>query len=280
MSRRPNDLDPGADPGARGPTPNGRPPSPPGGSRPGGGSGPDRPQGARPGEKRTGGSPSLRWVPWIVLALIAAAFLVSSLASSSSSKADLTYSEFVQAVDARQRQEHRVQQVDGRDQRRLHRSASRQEGVHELRTEGRSSCRRPEDAEGEGRRRQVRRHRQQPVRRHLAVGAAARADRRLVRVAEPSRRARSDGRGDEHRAQPGEGLQHREAEDDLRRRRRLRAGQTGDRRGRRLPEESRESSRTSARASRRVCCSSVRPAPARRSSRARSPAKPACRSCR
>jgi cell division protease FtsH len=39
-------------------------------------------------------------VPWIVLALIAAAFLVSSLASSSSSKADLTYSEFTKAVDA------------------------------------------------------------------------------------------------------------------------------------------------------------------------------------
>ncbi len=38
-------------------------------------------------------------MPWIVLALIAAAFLVSSLASSSSSKADLTYSEFVTAVD-------------------------------------------------------------------------------------------------------------------------------------------------------------------------------------
>src|SRR4051794_9341896 len=98
MSRRPNDLDPGADPGARGPTPNGRPPTPPGGSRPGGG-GPDRPQGARPGEKKSGSSPSLRWVPWIVLALIAAAFLVSSLAGSSSSKADLTYSEFTTAVD-------------------------------------------------------------------------------------------------------------------------------------------------------------------------------------
>src|SRR5437016_582172 len=89
MSRRPNDLDPGSDPGARGPTPNGRPPMPPGG-----------PQGSRPGEKRPGSSPSLRWVPWIVLALIAAAFLVSSLASNSSSKADLTYSEFTKAVDA------------------------------------------------------------------------------------------------------------------------------------------------------------------------------------
>jgi len=91
MSRRPNDLDPGNEPGTNGPTPNGRPPSPPGGPRPGGGLPPERPQGQRPGERKPGGSPSLRWVPWIVLALIAAAFLVSSLASGSSSKADLTY---------------------------------------------------------------------------------------------------------------------------------------------------------------------------------------------
>ncbi len=99
MSRRPNDLDPGSEPGTNGPTPNGRPPSPPGGPRPGGGLPPERPQGQRPGERKPGGSPSLRWVPWIVLALIAAAFLVSSLASSSSSKADLTYSEFVNQVE-------------------------------------------------------------------------------------------------------------------------------------------------------------------------------------
>jgi cell division protease FtsH len=99
MSRRPNDLDPGTEPGTNGPTPNGRPPSPPGGPRPGGGLPPERPQGQRPGERKPGGSPSLRWIPWIVLALIAAAFLVSSLASSSSSKADLTYSEFVTQVE-------------------------------------------------------------------------------------------------------------------------------------------------------------------------------------
>ena len=60
---------------------------------------PDRNQGQRPGDKR-GSSPTLRWVPWIVLALIALAFLVSSLASSSSSKADLTYTQFTKAVDA------------------------------------------------------------------------------------------------------------------------------------------------------------------------------------
>ena len=99
MSRRPNDLDPGGDPGARGPAPNGRPPAPPGGPRPGGPP-PERPTGQRPGERPPRTSPSLRWVPWIVLALIAAAFLVSSLMSTSSSSADLTYSEFVSAVDA------------------------------------------------------------------------------------------------------------------------------------------------------------------------------------
>ncbi|MGZ4800937.1 MAG: ATP-dependent zinc metalloprotease FtsH, partial [Acidimicrobiia bacterium] len=38
-------------------------------------------------------------MPWIVLALIAAAFIVSSLAGSGSSKADLTYSQFTTAVD-------------------------------------------------------------------------------------------------------------------------------------------------------------------------------------
>ena len=38
-------------------------------------------------------------MPWIVLALIAAAFIVSSIAGSGSSKADLTYSEFTTAVD-------------------------------------------------------------------------------------------------------------------------------------------------------------------------------------
>ena len=70
-----------------------------------------------------GSSPSLRWVPWIVLALIAAAFLVSSLAGSSSSKADLTYSQFVNGRRRRQRQEHRLQQVDRRDQRQVHRAA-------------------------------------------------------------------------------------------------------------------------------------------------------------
>jgi cell division protease FtsH len=113
MSRRQTDLEPGVDPDA-GETepyraPNGRPPTPPPAWRPDArppgppsdGPPPDR----RPPERRPnppsggGGSPTLRWVPWIVLALIAAAFVVSTLASGSSSKADLTYSEFVTAVD-------------------------------------------------------------------------------------------------------------------------------------------------------------------------------------
>jgi cell division protease FtsH len=47
-----------------------------------------------------GGSSSLRWVPWVLLALVAAAFLVSSLAGGSSSTTDLTYTQFVDQVDA------------------------------------------------------------------------------------------------------------------------------------------------------------------------------------
>src|SRR4051812_30353719 len=119
MSRRQTDLEPGVEPDAgetepyRAPNgPNGHPPTPPPSWRPdsrppgsppsGDGPPPDRPPSEhRPTPTSGGGSsPSLRWVPWIVLALIAAAFIVSSLAGSSSSKADLTYSQFVNAVDA------------------------------------------------------------------------------------------------------------------------------------------------------------------------------------
>ncbi len=67
----------------------------------GNGAPPDRPTGPRPTDERRpggGGSPSLRWVPWVVLALVAVAFLVSSLANRSSPKADLTYTEFEKQV--------------------------------------------------------------------------------------------------------------------------------------------------------------------------------------
>ena len=58
------------------------------------------------------------------------------------------------------------------------------------------------NAQQEGRRPQVRRRRQQHPRRHPAVGAAARADHRLLRVDEPAR-AGADGRGHEHRHAAG-----------------------------------------------------------------------------
>ena len=116
MSRRQTDLEPGVepDPGETQPYrapngPNGHPPTPPPSWRPDArppdppsdGPPPDRePPERRPTPPSGGGSsPSLRWVPWIVLALIAAAFIVSSLAGSGSSKADLTYSQFTTAVD-------------------------------------------------------------------------------------------------------------------------------------------------------------------------------------
>jgi cell division protease FtsH len=121
MSRRPADLEtetqpdgPGAppepptEPADRDADRDVRRPAPPdpyarGPERPvtGNGAPPDRPMPPRPTDERRpggGGSPSLRWVPWVVLALVAVAFLVSSLANRSSSKADLTYSEFEKQV--------------------------------------------------------------------------------------------------------------------------------------------------------------------------------------
>src|SRR4051794_26764539 len=106
MSRRPSDpsdLRPGNEPDASGPRPNGRPPTPPPGWRPDGNRPPDRPSPSSGsgggGDKPSSSSPSLRWVPWVVLALIAAAFLVSTLANSGSSKNELTYSQFTKAVE-------------------------------------------------------------------------------------------------------------------------------------------------------------------------------------
>ncbi|MET0895616.1 MAG: ATP-dependent zinc metalloprotease FtsH, partial [Acidimicrobiia bacterium] len=117
MSRRPTDLEddaPETVPDARPDTPDTPgvfvpPPPAPGASDPtaprppssNGGSPPERPTPPRAnGDKKPGGaaSASLRWVPWVVLALVAVAFLVTSLAGSDTSKASLTYSQFEQQV--------------------------------------------------------------------------------------------------------------------------------------------------------------------------------------
>ena len=195
MSRRQTDLEPGVEPDA-GETgalprrrPNGRPPTPAAGvaSRPAPARGPPerRPARRRAARRTTadrtpptplggGSSPSLRWVPWIVLALIAAAFIVSSLAGGSSSKADLTYSQFVERGRRRQRQEHRLQQVERRDQRQVRRTGRRQDRVLELGPEGQPARPDARDDQQEEHRLQLRRRGQQHPRRHPAVGAAAR----------------------------------------------------------------------------------------------------------
>ena len=68
--------------------------------------------------------------------------------------------------------------------------------------------------------------------------------------------------------------------DDLRRRRGTRRSGRGARARSRTSSRRRRGSRPSARRSRRACCSSGRPAPARRCSPRRSPGRPACRSSR
>jgi len=124
MSRRQTDLETGVDTdpgeqteqapfGAPAPSPGSRPQGPPpgwnapqaNGTPPRGADG--RPPMERPPTDRrppsAGGtsSSSLRWVPWVLLALVAGAFLITSLAGNSSSKTDLTYTQFVNQVDAK-----------------------------------------------------------------------------------------------------------------------------------------------------------------------------------
>ncbi len=209
--------------------PNGHPPTPPPSWRPDArppgpptdGPPPDhQPPERRPTPPSGGGSsPSLRWVPWIVLALIAAAFIVSSLAGSGSSKADLTYSEFTTAVDNGNVKSIDFNKSSGAISGKFVEPVERQVGVLELGAEGQPPRHDARPDQEEEHRLQLRRRRQQHPRRHPALGPAARADHRALRVDEPPR-AGSDGRGHEHRQEPGEGLQHREAEDDVRRRRR------------------------------------------------------------
>ena len=82
----------------------------------------------RPNDERRpggGGSPSLRWVPWVVLALVAVAFLVSSLAEPRlvEGRAHLLAVREARCDDGNV-EEHRVQQVDRHHQRRVRRAAS------------------------------------------------------------------------------------------------------------------------------------------------------------
>ena len=150
-----------------------------------------------------GSSPSLRWVPWIVLALIAAAFIVSSLAGSSSSKADLTYSQFVNAVD-----DDNVKSID------FNKSNGAISGKFVEPVDGKSefSSSGPKDdlPDHDARQRSTK---QNIDFNYVDDGSnilgdillwvlPLRADHRLLRVDEPAR-AGADGRGHEHRQAAG-----------------------------------------------------------------------------
>ena len=85
---------------------------------------------------------------------------------------------------------------------------------------------------------------------------------------------------DELRQVQGQAAQQGHAEDDVRRRRGRRRGGRGALRDQGLPAEPGAATRRSARRSPRACCSTARPAPARRCWRAPSRARRACRSTR
>ena len=88
----------------------------------------------------------------------------------------------------RQRQEHRVQQVDGHDQRRLRGSAQREGRVHELGSEGRPPAVDARHAAGGERRSRVRRLQQQHLGRHPHLRAAVPAADRRAGLDEPAQR--------------------------------------------------------------------------------------------
>ena len=161
-----------------------------------------------------------RWLPLVVLGIVVAIFLFTSVRTSNTDKA----SPHLQPVHERGRG--RAGQERRRTTRRTGRSPASSRRAQDGKTEFTSSgpnndlqagaAQEPREA---GRRRQVRPRGLEPARRDPAVGAAARAHHRVLRLDEPARPG-PDGRGHEHRPQPGEGLQRREAEDDVRRRRR------------------------------------------------------------
>ena len=151
-----------------------------------------------------------------------AAFLVSTLRQLRVVEERLTYSEFIKAVDQRRGEEHRVQQVDRRRSTAPHRATVNGNDEFTARdrrtTSPTAMLQAAQRAEVDA---QVRRRQAAASSTHPAVGAAAVLIFGLfVWLSRP--RTGADGRGHEHRAQPGQGLQHREAEDHVRRRRRLR----------------------------------------------------------
>ena len=132
------------------------------------------------------------------------------------------------------------------------------------------------DRGARGARRQVHRRGREP----LAAGSArldhpaALLRRHLGLLLPPHGRRRR--RRDVVRAQPGEDLRRRRSEGALRRRRRRRRSRGRAEGDRRVPEDTRRNTPTSAAGFPRACCWSARRAPARRCSRARSPAKRTC----
>ena len=208
------------------PDPSWRPPEPPG--RP-----PHPPVPPRAPNSRS------RWLPWVFLGLLVTALLVyQGLPKGGEAQASLTYSEFLSDVRTNKVDTIRYESSNG------HITGQFKKGVEvdgkkafsttgPTNSDARCRHRAPEHAQRRPRLQEpgLEHHRLDP---HAVT--AGRAHPRILRLDE-STRAGTDGRGDEHRALAREGLQHREAEDDVRRRRRIRPGEGRDQGGRRLPED-------------------------------------------
>ena len=183
-----------------------------------------------------------KWMPWVIVGLIVAIFFVWQAAPSSAPPQEkLDYGDFLTLVtqdhvasikyDVVERQDHR------RVQGRLH--EERPEGVHDPGPADHAPRRRHQHAERAQRLPQLQAALERHPRHAARLSVAARPDRRHL-VLHRAPRAGPDGRGDEHRALARQGVQHRQAQDDVRRRRRLRRGEGRDHRSRRLLEAARQ----------------------------------------
>ena len=161
-------------------------------------------------------------LPWILIAALVGVFALTNVFSSDTSGAtELTYSEFIDRVEGGEVKKVEFNKSNGDISGEFKQEV---EGSKEFTSSG------PADDFQEN---TVELLREQNVdleytettesflAQLLPAAAAGAAHRRALRVDEPARPG-PDGRGHEHRPEQGEGLQHREAQDDVRRRRGLR----------------------------------------------------------
>ncbi len=179
---------------------------------------PEQPPGRRGREARRAARARPRWMPWVIIGLIVAIFLVwQATPSTTPERAKLDYGTFIQSV-----KDHKVASIkyDSSNGKIIGKFAQgqNQDGKTEFTTQGPQNTLPDADIKTLNDN-QVDAQLQAAVdeldRRNRSVGRAVRAARVDLVVHRPTR-PRPDGRGHEHRPFARQGVQHRQAEDDVR----------------------------------------------------------------